>query len=91
MGKFDTFESYADFEKTISKLGELSTSISNTLERTKEVYSEQRNAWHSQTANREKDKMVEYTDNSKKIATYLTEISEAAIKYEEAMKKTDEV
>ena len=83
-------ESFAELESALSNLTSLSDEIKTTLNETQGIYEEQGQAWHSRNSTKESEKMMNYAEESEKIAKNVAEVSNAIQKFKTATHNIDE-
>lgn len=66
---------YDKLRQSVSNLRSLSQEITSTLERTQQVYEQQSSGWSSARSTQESGKMVNYSEEAKRIAKLIDEIS----------------
>ena len=83
-------ENFAELEGAINNLKILSQEITSTFNEANRVYDEQKDGWYSMTSRQESQKMMDYTEESKKIAKNVNEVSEAIERFKTATRTVDE-
>lgn len=90
MSKENSFDSYVEFESALNDLNDLATRINQTLEKTQRVYESQGDGWYSKNSNTQIEKMTNYIEDAKTIASNITTISNLARNFEQNSKNIDE-
>ena len=72
---------YDRLRQSVNNLKELSQEINVTFGKTQRVYESQSSGWSSARSTQETNKMVNYTDEAKRIAKLIDEISDLINNY----------
>ena len=64
--------------------------ITATLNELNSIYEDQKSAWYSASSTRQSEKMMNYSEEAKKIAQNVKEVSEAIQKFKTATRNIDE-
>ena len=83
-------ESLAKLEGALNNLMSLSQEITSTLNETNAIYDEQKDGWYSVTSRNEAEKMMNYSEEAKKIAKNISEVSEAIQRFKTSTRNEDE-
>ena len=83
-------ESFAELEGALNNLMSLSQEITSTLNETNAIYDEQKDGWYSVTSRNEAEKMMNYSEEAKKIAKNISEVSEAIQRFKTSTRTEDE-
>ena len=83
-------ENFAELESALQNLQTLSQDITATLNETNSIYEEQKEGWYSATSRSESEKMMNYSEEAKKIAKNISEVSEAIQKFKINTQTEDE-
>ena len=83
-------ENFAELESALQNLQTLSQDITTTFNETNSIYEEQKEGWYSATSRSESEKMMNYSEEAKKIAKNISEVSEAIQKFKVNTQTEDE-
>ncbi len=83
-------ESFSELENALSNLSNLSEEVASTLRESQSIYEDQGQAWYSANSTSESEKMMNYAEESEKIAKNVQEVSGAIQRFKTATQNIDE-
>ena len=83
-------ENFAELETALANLKTLSDDVNQTFSEIGQAYDTQKEGWASATSRNQTEKMMDYSEESKKIAKNINEVSEAIQRFKTATRTEDE-